>query len=208
MNFRRPWMKLALLISMVAVVSFLVPFTLAYVFDQSDSLVNTFAPPMGLNEQTAVEVGITKTVINTGNEVMGPDGFRFTLENIMTAEKITAVSDDKGSAGFVLNYTGVDTGKSFRYKVYEENDGAERVTYSNKVYILQVELTMVEGKPVAKVTVDGQETQNCSLRFVNEYAGASVPETGDISHLGLYALLLLGGTMLMVLLVRSWRKEN
>jgi len=208
MNFRRPWMKLALLIAMVAVVSFLVPFTLAYVFDQTDSLVNTFAPPQGLNEETAVEIDVVKTVINSGDMKMTPDGFRFTMEDILTAETVTVTSDETGRAKFVLGFRGVDTGKSFRFRVYEENDGVDDVIYSTVSYLVQIDLDMVEAKPVATVLVDGKAVQQCVLGFTNEYTAKSVPATGDSAWLGLYVLLLIGGAAAMVLVVGKYRKEN
>lgn len=208
MNFRRPWVKLALLIAMVAVVSFLVPFTLAYVFDQTDAIVNTFAPPQGLNEKTAVEINVQKTVVNTGDMKLTPDGFRFTLEDVLTAEKLTVTSDEKGQAKFTLGFRGADAGKSFRFRVYEENDGVDDVIYSTAEYVVQIDMTLVDAKPVAAVQVNGKAVETCVLGFTNEYTGASVPATGDTAWLGLYAVLLLGGTAALVLVARRYRREN
>lgn len=208
MNTRRSWLKLALLISMAAVVSFLVPFTLAYVFDRTDTLVNTFAPPQGLNAETAVEIDVVKTMINTGDMKMTPDGFRFTMEDVLTAETVTVTSDEKGQARFTLGFRGADAGKSFRFRVYEENDGVDDVIYSNVNYLVQVDVTLVDAKPVVTVQVDGKPVEKCVLGFTNEYTGTSVPETGDPTWLSLYAVLLLGGAAAMLLVVRRYRREN
>ena len=168
MKFQRPWMKIALLIATVAMVSFLVPFTLAYVFDQTDSLVNTFAPPQGLNEQTAVEIDVVKTVINTGDTTLTPEGFRFTMEDVLTGEKTTVTSDEAGKAKFTLNYRGADTGRSYSFRIYEENDGMQDVIYSTVSYRVQIDLAMVEAKPEATVKVDGKAVEKCVLGFTNE----------------------------------------
>lgn len=207
MKFRRPWAKMALLLSLAAVVAIAVPVTLSYVFDNTEQVVNTFVPPEGLNNETAVKVDIVKTVINTvpeDVEGIGPDGFTFVLENMADGAKRQAVSDFQGKASFEIPYTGVDAGTHFCYNVYELNDGAENVTYSEIVYEIQVDIEMNdENKPVAKVKLDGKGTTSCTLKFENLYTIAEPPDTGDSSHVAVYAAVMVLCAAGMLLMVRK-----
>lgn len=207
MKFRRPWAKMALLLSLAAVVAIVVPVTLSYVFDNTEQVVNTFLPPEGLNNETAVKVDIVKTVINTvpeDVEGIGPDGFTFVLENMADGAKQQAVSDFQGKASFEIPYTGVDAGTHFCYNVYELNDGAENVTYSEIVYEIQVDIEMNdENKPVAKVKLDGKDTTSCTLKFENLYTIAEPPDTGDSSHVAVYAAVMVLCAAGMLLMVRK-----
>lgn len=207
MKFRRPWAKMALLLSLAAVVAIAVPVTLSYVFDNTEQVVNTFVPPEGLNNETAVKVDIVKTVINTvpeDVEGIGPDGFTFVLENMADGAKQQAVSDFQGKASFEIPYTGVDAGTHFCYNVYELNDGAENVTYSEIVYEIQVDIEMNdENKPVAKVKLDGKDTTSCTLKFENLYTIAEPPDTGDSSHVAVYAAVMVLCAAGMLLMVRK-----
>lgn len=190
MKFRRPWIKIALLLSMVAAVAFLVPVTLSYVFDRTDSVVNTFVPPDGLQDQTAVGIDVIKTVINSGKDEIGPGGFKFILENTLTGEQVTVESDFQGNASFSIPFTGADAGKSFFYSIYEVNDQRENVKYSELVYQVQIDVAMVDDKPVAKVFLDGKETNKCVVKFENLHGTVEPPSTGDEGHVAMYAVLL------------------
>ena len=205
MNVKRSWRKAVLLACAVAVLAVAVPVTLSYVFDDTDPVVNTFLPPEGLNNQTAVKVNIQKTVINTvpeDQEGITPEGFRFVLEEPLTGKKQEAVSDFQGKASFELPFTGVDAGTHFCYNVYELNDGAENVTYSEIIYEIQVDIAMNdENKPVAKVKLDGKDTTELTLKFENLYTITVPPDTGDHGHVAVYAALMLlcaGGMLMLV----------
>lgn len=212
MKFRSRFMKTALLLCVVAVVAVAVPFTLSYVFDNTDEVVNTFVPPEGLNNQTALKVDVVKTVINTvpeGEEGIGPDGFTFVLEEIATGKKMQAVSDFQGKASFSLPYTGVDAGMHFCYNVYELNDGAENVTYSEIVYEIQVDIAMNDqNEPVAKVKLDGKDTTDLTLKFENLYTITAPPDTGDAGHVALYAAVMVLCAAGMMLIVGKRRKAE
>ena len=207
MNVKRSWRKAVLLACAVAVLAVAVPMTLSYVFDDTDPVVNTFLPPEGLNNETAVKVDIVKTVINTvpeDVEGIGPDGFTFVLENMADGAKQQAVSDFQGKASFEIPYTGVDAGTHFCYNVYELNDGAENVTYSEIVYEIQVDIEMNdENKPVAKVKLDGKDTTSCTLKFENLYTIAEPPDTGDSSHVAVYAAVMVLCAAGMLMMVRK-----
>lgn len=207
MKKRQSLLKLVLLISVAAVVAFVVPVTLAYIFDKTEPVVNTFVPPQGLNEQTAANIQVLKKVTNTGKEEIGPGGFKFVLENTATGEQQTVESDFKGNAAFTIPYAGTDAGKTFFYSVYEINDGRENVTYSEKVYAIQVDVEMMEDKPVARVYLDGVETANCQVQFENLYGALEPPDTGDQGLLWVYgALLIVSFAALMVILRRKTAK--
>ena len=205
MNIRRPWVKLALLFALVAVASFLVPTTLAYVFDQTQPLVNTFAPNPAALTQAPVQVTVVKTVINTGTEEIGPEGFSFVLEDTITGETTTVQSNANGVANFALSFAAEDVGQPHLYKIYELDDHRVGVTYSTLVYTLQVDVTAVDNKPVANVLLNGQPTTNPAVQFENIYAAGQVgpPATGDNGQLTLYLVLMFASAGLILALYRK-----
>ncbi len=78
--------KLILIVSLVAAPAFLVPTTLAYMFDHAGSLINTFAPKTDVLTEAPVEIVIEKTVLSSTDKKMGPEGFTFQLEDVTTAK--------------------------------------------------------------------------------------------------------------------------
>ena len=207
MKKRQSLVKLVLLLSVAAAVAFLVPVTLAYIFDETEPVVNTFVPPSGLNNQTAVEIKVLKTVTNTGKEEIGPGGFKFVLENTMTGEQQTVESDFKGNASFTIPFAGKDAGQSYFYSIYEINDGREYITYSEMVHTIQVDIDMAEDKPVATVYLNGEEVSDCQVRFENLFGAPEPPDTGDQGLLWVYAALLIASfAALMVILRRKTAK--
>lgn len=199
---KRKWLPLALLFSLVIVVAAALPATLSYVFSNADPVVNTFLPPGGLNDQTMVEVFVQKSVLNTGEDKIGPDGFTFVLKDEATGEEQTVVSNTVGTGRFALPFSGTDAGKTFTYTIREVNDGRENVVYSDRVYLLEITVDMVDEKPVATVLLDGKEVATPTAAFENTYHFTEVPETGDATPLALYAAmaalsaLLLAGLLL------------
>lgn len=203
----RKWLKLALLFSIAAVVAFAIPLTLSYIFDKSETVVNTFVPPAGLNDQTAVQVDIVKTVTCSGTQTIGPGGFVFILENTETGEQQTATSDFQGNASFTIPFAGTDSGKTFTYSVYEQNDGREYVTYSDLKYTVQVDIAMVEDKPVATVLVDEVETAQPTLKFENLYGAPEPPDTGDAGNIVLYGTLMVACAVLLTVVLKKRKAQ-
>lgn len=199
------WLRLVLLFSVIAVIGASIPFTLSFVFDRSEKLQNTFVPPGGLNEQTAVVITVDKNVTNLGSEKIGPEGFVFILENTATGEKQTLTSDVNGYAVFEIPYTGLDTGKTYHYTLHEQNDHRTGVTYSDIVYTIDVTLAMVNDKPVATVLLNGVETANCTAVFENVYKVEETPVTGDPAQLALMLCLMFASASAMIILVRKLR---
>ena len=125
-----------------------------------------------------IEIKITseKTVKNTGDYQIGPEGFTFVLTNTDTNETKRLLSNDYGITIFGITYTKDDIGKTYNYTVHELNDNKNNVTYSDKVYKVQVEVTLNnEDKLEAKIKVDGQDTTSVKVSFENTYHKVDLP---------------------------------
>ncbi len=161
---------------------------------------NVFIPEP---EDITVDIGVVKTVINKGNEKIGPDGFEFVLENTDTNEKWSVKSDTRGNAVFTLGYTEADVGKTYTYRLTEVNGGKANITYSTKEYTVTVKISLNEDNELtALFTKNGEEAVAVVAEFENiyDYTIASKteytdsPETGDATNLHLwFALLFVSG---------------
>ena len=199
MNIRR-WVKLALLFSAAVVLGIAIPVTLSYVFDVTTPLVNTFVPPTGIHDENTVEILVDKTVINTGEAMMTPEGFTFLLENTATGEVLTATSNKDGRARFLLSFLGADVG-SHVYKLTESNDGLAGVTYDTKAYIVRVDVALAEGKVQRTLYVDNQMVNAVQVGFTNIFDTEQIPDTGDHAQVMIFAaMLLVSGAALMILM--------
>ena len=208
MNIRRKWGKLILIVSLVAALAFLVPTTLAYMFDHAGSLINTFAPKTDVLTEAPVEIVIEKTVLSSTDKKMGPECFTFQLEDVTTGEKQTVTTDKNGAARFLLIFKAEDVGQPNEFKVSEVNDARKEVTYSDVIYTVKVNVTAVEDRPTATVQVDGKDVEACVLPFENIYApGQLPPPTGDSSNLYLHMALMLLATAAMTLMLRKRETE-
>lgn len=203
MNIRRKWGKVAIIVSLVAALAFLVPTTLAYVFDYAGSLINTFAPKTDVLTEAPVEIVIEKTVLNSTEKKLSPEGFTFQLEDVTTGEKQTVTTDKNGAARFLLIFKAEDVGQPNEFKVSEVNDARKDVTYSDAVYTVKVNVTAEEDRPVATVQVDGKDVEACVLPFENIYdPGELPPPTGDSSNIVLHMALMLLAVAAMALMLR------
>ena len=202
MNIRRHWAKVAVVLSLVAALAFLVPTTLAYLFDYTGPLLNVCAPKGDVLNEAPVEIVIEKTMLSGGDKKMGPEGFTFQLEDVSTGEKQTVTTDKNGAASFLLVFKAEDVDKPHQFKVSELNDARENVTYSDVVYTVDVIVSAQDDRPVAAVQVDGKPVEACVLPFENIYdPGQPPPPTGDSSHLYLHmALMVLAGAAMALLL--------
>ena len=125
-----------------------------------------------------IEIKITseKTVKNTGDYQIGPEGFTFVLTNTDTQETKRLLSNDYGITIFGITYTKDDIGKTYNYTVHELNDNKNNVTYSDKVYKIQVQIILnAEDKLEAKIKVDGKDTTNVKVSFENTYHKVDLP---------------------------------
>jgi len=198
----RKWVKLALLFSAAAVMGIIVPVTLSYVFDRTDTLVNTFVPPAGLDDENAVEIIVNKTVVNKGDAAITPEGFTFQLRNVITGETRTAISDKDGLARFVLTFTGAQAG-SHTFLLTEVNDGLEGVTYDAAEYTIRIDVTSVDGHTEHALYLDGKPVDRLAAAFQNVYETEQIPDTGDHEPILILALLLVGSGVLLALLLRK-----
>ncbi|MEE0929845.1 MAG: FctA domain-containing protein [Acutalibacteraceae bacterium] len=132
---------------------------------------NIFVSP-SIPEPEAIEVPINviKTVKNVGDKSIGPENFEFVLEKIHSDEKLTLKSDENGLAIFKLDFTSEDIGKTFNYKLTETNDGREGVTYSDKVYNIQISITLgVDNKLLYTMRCDSGIVKELNAEFENIY---------------------------------------
>lgn len=205
MNIRRPWFKLALLLAVAALIGFVLPTTFAYIAAQSNVIVNTFAAPDLPLRETSVSVRVHKTVRNIGEEKIGPEGFRFLLENTSGGESYILTTGTNGFASIELPFNEEDLGKPHTYRLTEIDDERENVSYSDEVYTIRVHLYInVDGQLIASTSVNDVPTTQIVAEFVNVHTDMQIPDTGDDASLMLYAvMMLLGGAGLFLLLRRK-----
>ena len=138
----------------------------------------TFNNRFKLENVEDLEIKITsqKTVKNTGDYEIGPEGFTFVLTNTETNDTKRLLSNDYGITIFGITYTKEDIGKTYNYTLHELNDNKTNVTYSDKTYKIQVEIVLNnEDKLQAKLRLDGQEVDNIKATFENIYHRVDVP---------------------------------
>ncbi len=142
---------------------------------------NVFTPKP---DDISVEFKVDKTVENKGTDKIGPEGFKFILEQVGGA-KLNATTDKNGDAKFTLKFTEDDIGKTYTYKLSEVDEGKGYVTYSDKVYTVTVTVTLnAENKLVATLTMDDMPVDSVTAEFVNEYNHSpQTPVTGDARNL-------------------------
>ena len=138
----------------------------------------TFNNRFKLENVEDLEIKITsqKTVKNTGDYEIGPEGFTFVLTNTETNSTKRLLSNDYGITIFGITYTKEDIGKTYNYTLHELNDNKINVTYSDKTYKIQVEIVLnSEDKLQAKLRLDGEEVDNVKATFENIYHRVDVP---------------------------------
>lgn len=208
MNLRRSYKKAILLLSLVATLTFLVPSTLALLFDRTGTLVNTFVPGSipPVEQELPVTISIQKTVLAPAKKPLSPEGFQFQMTDLNGGTVYTTAADPSGAASFPLHYTSADEGKTFRYRITEINDHRKNVEYSDAAYLVEVSISTQDGQLTASLTVDGKTVSLCELPFENIYdPGVPLPPTGDKNHPGIYLLLMLLSGAALPLLARRRR---
>ena len=165
--------------------------------------VNTFVPkPTDLE----IQIHAHKTVHNTGNQSIGPEGFQFMLEQRNSDSRSIMISDEQGNAVFTLIYSEEDAGKSFEYKLSEINDGKEHVTYSNETYDISVDILLENNQLKAILHVDQEETNEVFCEFENTYhkiveqTPQKPANTGDFSKVPFYAFISIIALLISIML--------
>ena len=160
-------------------------------------------------DDITVDFNIKKTVKNTGDSKIGPQGFEFELLDTKTNESIYVRSDENGNAKFTLSFTEDDIGNTYTYKLTEVDGKMTDVTYSDAQYLVSVSVTLGDdNKLVAKATVNGTEQANVVAEFENIY-DYHVPYTGDDSNLTMWlAVLFTSGMLLFSTVIFSKKRKN
>ena len=170
---------------------------------------NTFIPVVSEPDDIAVNIGVNKTVKNTGVSSISPAGFEFVIENTVSGEKQALKSDENGNAFFTLPFTATDVGKIYTYKLFETNDGMTGVTYDTKVYDISIAITLSnDNKLVSTITMDGKAVNDVIARFENTYYTdhTSAPPTGDDSNIMFwFIMMIISGTACIVLILLDKR---
>ena len=174
-------------------------YTVAVVFN------NRFVPALPQPDDIYVDIAVKKTVKNTGNTSIGPDGFEFILENTVSGEKQMLRSDENGNAVFNVPFTASDDGKTYLYKLYENNNGINGITYDTRVYEISVAIGVDSGnKLTAMTTVNGKKVDKAVAEFENIYylEQSAPPSTGDNSNVIFwFVMLMVSGTAFAVLVL-------
>lgn len=138
-------------------------------FDVTVTFNNTFKP-LPVPEDITFPITVEKTVVNLGKETIGPEGFEFVLENLDTAGKMTALSDESGKAMFEFTFTADDVGNTYELELTETDGGREGVTYSTDVYEIEIYIDLNDDNElVADVLCNGIDTVNIVAKFENTY---------------------------------------
>lgn len=210
---KRSFRALALMFCACLVIGLAVSSTVAYFAVKTASLVNTFVPgdvpPVA---ELKVPLTVNKTVVCTGNEKIGPGGFRFALNDSVTGKNVTTLtSDENGLAKGELTFTYDDIGKTFGYLLSEINDGQQNVTYSEQTYYIQVKIMLDEAQDVLVpvLHVNGKVAYKLEAAFENMYyVETPVPPTGDETPLMLLAAVLVISACGMAAVALPQRKRE
>ncbi len=158
-----------------------------------------------------VSVAVDKIVVNKGTMQITPEGFQFLLENLETGKKQTVKADAKGAALFNLTFTGDDAGKTHVFQLTEINDGRSYVTYSDKIYTIEIAVSVDKNNElVAQVQVNELAVEQIAVRFENiyDFTPDNNPDTGDTYLFMWVALLFVSGGCFAALNFFGKKKEE
>ena len=204
MKMRRLWLCMALLLCGAVIAATALPSTVAYIADNANTVRNTFRVEYLPPKDIAVPLRVHKTVECMGEDVIGPEGFSFRLENVDNGEKVTLSAQADGWATTNLTFTADDVGKTYRYRLLEINGGREFVTYDETVYDMTIALRLNEQHEMfALLTMDGTEVDALAAEFVNLYQVMDIPDTGDSAQPMLWLAMLAISAAGLVLLRRG-----
>ncbi len=170
--------------------------------DGAIHFTNVFTPDP---DPLTLEILAKKTVKNLGELKIGPENFRFLLENMTLGTDQTALSGQDGLARFALMFTEADIGKTYTYKLSEVNDGREGVEYSTAVYNIAITIALDEHNTlVATVLNNGAEVEQAEGLFENIFHDTP-PKMGDGLVPRLLALVLSAGAIVTML---AWPRKK
>ena len=136
-----------------------------------------------LSDEDLVEVDVTveNTVHNLGNVSMTPEGFQFLLQSAEGGDPITLTTDATGKATTSLAFTKNHVGNTYTYLLSQVKGDVAHMTYSDTTYTVTVTVSVDEATNtlVAKLTLDGVETDAINAKFENTYDHTEAPESGN-----------------------------
>lgn len=172
---------------------------------------NTYIPAMPDPEDIAVPITVNKTVHNTGDMTAGPEGFAFVLENLTTGEKQERISNSDGKAYFTLPFTAADIGKTYNYRLSETNSGMVGMTYDDRVYSISVSIALSsDNELIARVTMNGQVSEDLAAQFVNTYSRNSTdadPTGDDVNILFWFIMMMISGSACIFLVIADRKTQ-
>ena len=158
-----------------------------------------------------IDVNITNRMTCIEGCELGPDNFKFRLEEIDTGISKGATSDKHGKASIELKFDKDDIGKSFKYKLYTVDEKKTGITYDTKEYIIDIYVTTNNnGELVLEIKVDGQEVNSINAIFDQTcYASGDVtPDTGAEIGLTIPVLFSLIAFFMMLVLFENNKALN
>ena len=158
-----------------------------------------------------IDVNITNRMTCIEGCELGPDNFKFRLEEIDTGISKGATSDKHGKASIELKFDKDDIGKSFKYKLYTVDEKRTGITYDTKEYIIDIYVTTNNnGELVLEIKVDGQEVNSINAIFDQTCyaAGNVVPDTGAKVGLTIPVLFSLIAFFMMLVLLENNKALN
>lgn len=199
---------LAILASLVLLLTVAAPFTLGFLMDETQPLVNTFVPGILPDpDDLTVDITAAKTVNNTGEDTIGPENFAFVLKNTETGESTELRTDADGLAVFTLTFTAEDIDTTHSYTLSEVDEGKENIIYDETVYDIQITITAdADDALIATLVCNDETVEKLVAEFVNTYDAEApeVPPTGVNSELtlALTVLLISGAACAALILTR------
>lgn len=167
--------------------------------------VNVYTP-----EDQNVDLTIEKVVeILSGEKEVGPEGFKFKVEDKDGKTVATLTTDENGKAVHTLTFNAEDIGKTFTYKITEIDTKKPGITYSDAVYEVSITIGQEEtGELTTSMTVNGQAVFAVRAFFRNTYEAPELPQTGDSNDLMLYAAVMALSALGFVAMLVLRKKEQ
>ena len=166
--------QIAVLLSVVLIVSVSLPTAFAFITNTTPSVKNTFIPEAHVEPERpndiVVDIVVDKTVRNIGEESISAEGFEFVLDGADGSVQ-RKMTDDGGDVQYRLTFTADDVNRTFTYSLYETNDGREHVTYDDAVHSISITITHDRSTNllVATKLLDGVKIDNIVVDFENVY---------------------------------------
>lgn len=166
---------------------------------------NTYKPA-----DITVDLGVEKTVQSLTEQTIGPEGFKFLLADENGKELQTVESDKEGKAKFSLKFQAEDVGKTFKGTVSEVNTKKTGVTYSQSKYAVEITITQADsGELIPQIKLDGKQTENVTVKFVNVYEPPVSPITGDdFSVITFFTMMVLSSFGIAAVVICKKKEEE